>query len=451
MNFISNYKDPIKSISLLFLLFISCSFLIFIPKQSDFTLIAVGYALSFAAYLLFIKEFEAKYLFYGLLAGVLIRLILLFAFPNLSDDVYRFIWDGRLIHAGISPYLSLPSEVVAQSIPGLDQGLFDLLNSPGYYSIYPPVSQAVFYLATVGSSSPIGANLSMKIVLLLIELMGFYYLIRLLVDLYEDKELAFKTGMLFFLNPLLIVECVGNIHFEGMMLSLLAIALYFLNQSKLIRAAFFLALSIGTKLIPIVLLPYILIKLKGRERRLFFISSTFFTVAIFAPFLLGLEGNNFLESIDLYFRKFEFNASIYYLLRAIGYLWYGYNKIAVLGPVLAFIVLLWSIWYLLFKDKKEDLDIKELCKFGLFTLTLFYASSTTIHPWYITNLIFLSLFVGLRYPILWSYLITWTYINYSYVPYTENMWIVFVEYFVLFVFIVFELKCSGRRKTIPNN
>ena len=44
--------------------------------------------------------------------GISFRLVLLFAYPWLSDDFYRFIWDGLVIGENINPYEYTPSELM---------------------------------------------------------------------------------------------------------------------------------------------------------------------------------------------------------------------------------------------------------------------------------------------------------------------------------------------------
>ena len=64
----------------------------------------------------------------------MIRLMLLFSFPNLSDDIFRFIWDGRMCSLGINPYGYLPSEIV-DNHAALGAELYSELNSPNYFTI----------------------------------------------------------------------------------------------------------------------------------------------------------------------------------------------------------------------------------------------------------------------------------------------------------------------------
>ena len=70
--------------------------------------------------------------------AVFFRLIFLFSTPVLSDDFFRFIWDGRLLVGGFNPYLYLPSEVVNTPIfstANLSTTLYEGLNSPHYFTV----------------------------------------------------------------------------------------------------------------------------------------------------------------------------------------------------------------------------------------------------------------------------------------------------------------------------
>ena len=70
------------------------------------------------------------------------RLLFLLGIPVLSDDYFRFIWDGRLLAAGYNPYLYLPSALIDSSIAAdaqLDRVLFEGMNSPHYFYCVSPI------------------------------------------------------------------------------------------------------------------------------------------------------------------------------------------------------------------------------------------------------------------------------------------------------------------------
>src|SRR5579884_948487 len=122
----------------------------YIVKRSNFSQVIALFFFLFMLYWAIIKlnrtDFDYRH---ALFAAVVFRAVLLFALPNLSDDFYRFIWDGRLLAHGVNPFSHLPSYYASQnntdiSIFGLSRELFDKLNSPNYFTIYPPVCQYIF-------------------------------------------------------------------------------------------------------------------------------------------------------------------------------------------------------------------------------------------------------------------------------------------------------------------
>ena len=62
--------------------------------------------------------------------------------PSLSDDAYRYVWDGQVQAHGINPYQYVPQDPALEFLQ--DGALYDHLNSPAFYSVYPPVSQLIF-------------------------------------------------------------------------------------------------------------------------------------------------------------------------------------------------------------------------------------------------------------------------------------------------------------------
>lgn len=401
------------------------------PSQSDFGTILLTYALAFFSYFLILKQqWTVKSI---LIVALILRIILIPSFPNLSDDIYRFVWDGNLIVNGMNPYLYLPSElIVEQSAWTPDASyLFSELNSQEYFTVYPPMSQVVFGVSSfLGGQDLISSTLVMKVILCLAETALLFTLIRLLIIF----KLPSSRLALYALNPLVIIEVMANMHFEGMMLCLLCISWWLLLSQKFITAALAMAVSIGIKLIPLMMMPFMIVYLGWKRSFVFFAIIGMTLLLFFLPVLLYLDF--FWSSIDLYFRKFEFNGSIYYLLRWLGFQIKGFNLIHIIGPVLAMSTI-GLIAYL--TRRYHSADPLQLPKYWLLALTTYLILATTVHPWYVILLIGLCLFTNYRYPLLWSSLIILTYVNYSYEPYYENLWFVSCEYMFLFGFLFYEL------------
>lgn len=414
---------------------LACTFFLgFVPGQSDFAWIVLGYLPFFGAYLYVVQQAEKAPLRFYLGVAIVARVILLFALPQLSDDVYRFIWDGRLLTSGYNPFDHLPAHYLeaGQQVPGLDRTLFDQLNSPEYFTIYPPVAQASFALACwLFPTSIAGSALVMKLFLLLCEIGT----IALLPQLLKRFQLSALRSLIYALNPLLIVEIVGNLHYEGVMIFFLLVGLWWIQKEKYVPAAVAIALSIAAKLLPLLFLPFFIKRLGWRLSVRFFTVMGITLILLFLPLVNGVFLQNFGNSLDLYFRKFEFNGSVYYFLRWVGFQLKGYNTIASLGPWLAFTTFL-GITTAAYLDK--DLSWRTLPGRALFAICLYLFCTTTVHPWYVALPLVLCVFTNWRFPILWSALILLTYINYSYPVYFENLWIVSMEYILVFAFLFWE-------------
>jgi uncharacterized membrane protein len=415
-------------------------------EQSEFALLYPQYLVWFGLYWgVFQRVSARREIGFFFVVAVLLRLALVAAMPQLSDDVYRFIWDGRLWTQGISPFAQLPAHYLqaGQEVPGLTRALYDQLNSPAYYTIYPPLAQAIFGLGVwLFPGSLYGSTVVMKSVLFLFELGTLWILPKLLRQL----KLPARNVLIYALNPLIILELVGNLHFEGVMLFFLLAALWLMLEKRRWLSAVLFGLSAAAKLLSLLFLPLFLRALGWKRLIGYSALAVGLLALLFWPFLRGPGLDHFTQSLDLYFRRFEFNASIYYLLRALGKWQVGYNPIAVLGPALAVATFLIVMGLLIWGPRYGN---RALIQNMLFAITAYLLLATTVHPWYLTLSLGLCLFTRYRFPVLWSALIVLTYINYSYEPYRENLWMVALEYALVLGFLAWELHAVGRSSQKP--
>ena len=174
------------------------------------------------------------------------------------------------------------------------------------------------------------------------------------------------------------------------------------------------------------------------------------TVLLFLPFYSSEFINHYSETVALWFGQFEFNASLYYVARAIGYAATGYNQIATIGkfiPIIVIIVLL-GITFL-----RKNETMPKIISALLLSATFYYFTSTTIHPWYLATLVGLSVFTNYKFPLVWSFMIVLSYYAYSNTDYSENLWIVGLEYMVVYSIFIWEvfIKKSNSQKSLLNS
>lgn len=379
-------------------------------------------------------------------ASLAFRFALLFSVPSLSDDFYRFIWDGRLLASGYHPFAEVPSFYIAHpvAIPGIDAELFNHLNAKETFTVYPPFAQFIFWLSVVLSSGSVyGSVIVMKLIIFTFEVATLW----LFASVLRQFRVPPARVLLYALNPLVIIELTGNLHFEGIMIFFLLLSVWLLMaqpRTPLAPAAY--ALSICTKLITLVFLPLFLRYLGWRKTLVFWIMTAVFTVLFFLPLLNRETAEGLSSSLGYYFQRFEFNASIYYLIREAGYALAGFNIIQYAGPFLgavAAILILIISFRNLPAEKPGTLD-ERLFRQMLWCLLIYFLSTTILHPWYIITLFAISILTPYRFPLLWTGLIFLTYAGYGKNSFEENLFLVAVEYIILFAYLLYELLWTKR-------
>nr|WP_299387451.1 mannosyltransferase [Allomuricauda sp.] len=412
-------------------------------ERSDFPkLLSLFAALFFLHYkLIQFEKWNPRFL---LFFGVAFRLVLLVAEPNLSQDYYRFIWDGELIKNGINPYIHLPKELILQeNLPianaqELLEGMGNL--SARHFSNYPPINQLIFTLSTfLGGGTIMGAIISMRMIIILADV-GILYFGRKLL---QHLNLSTHTIFWYFLNPLVIIELTGNLHFEGTMLFFFVWAMYLLAKQKWTWAAPVYAISILVKLVPLLFLPILLKYLGLKKSVLFYLAVGICCVLLLLPFYSSVFVNNYSETVGLWFSNFEFNAGIYNGIKQIAVHCFDakpWELVKVYGSWIARLTVIGAL-LVAFIGKNQNIHI--VCTSMLWVLAGYYLLSTTVHPWYIVFLVLLSVFTKYRFAMVWSMLVVLSYFAYSNPEYEENLWLLAIEYIVVFGYMIYEL--MGKR------
>lgn len=427
-------------------------------SRSDFWSLLLAYGLFFGLYLGLVQPYlwggqtdlDKKKVQRLIYLGVALRVLLLFSLPNLSDDVYRFIWDGRLTIGGIHPFAHTPQAIIDQglSTKGISDELFHLLNSKQYYTVYPPICQAIFALSALISPYGIeGATVVMKLFLLGCEISTVWILYRF----NTGTKLARSGGaVLYALNPLAIIEITGNCHFEGAMICFMVAGLWALRRQKVAMSALFWALATASKLLPILFVPILWAYLGFKNFVRFSLVYGISMLLFFAPLFQQEVLVNMSKSINLYFKKFEYNASIYYLIRHVGFRQTGYNKGELIGPWLAKVVVLgvlalavWVWWRYrrLGVAYTQEQKFTILCTALLFASFLHLACSTTVHPWYVLVPFALSILgTQQQFPLYWTGLVILSYSHYMGGHALEHYEFIALEYIALCWFWVWKSK-----------
>ncbi len=414
-------------------------------ERTDFIkLVTLFAALFFLCFKLI--QFEKWNFRFLLIIGILSRLVFLFTEPNLSQDFYRFIWDGELVSNFLNPYLNVPDTLIEQSdlVIANAQQLYDGMGSLSarHFSNYPPLNQLLFAIAAIlGGKSILGSIVALRGIVILADIGIFYFGRKLLKNLNRSPHLIFW----YFLNPLVIIELTGNLHFEGAMLFFFVWAMYLLSVNKWQWAGVVLACSISVKLVPLLFLPLFLKHFNFKKSLLFYSIIGATSIVLFAPFYSSEFIYNYSKTIGLWFSNFEFNAGLYNGIKKIAIQfeakpWELIKTYGKLTPILTIAIVL------LFTFLRKNQNLTVLLSSMLWILTLYYFISPTVHPWYVIFLVTLTIFTPYRFALLWSAVVVLSYFAYSRTDFKESLWLLAIEYLSVYAYLIYEIITHRNKK-----
>ena len=262
-----------------------------------------------------------------IIVAMLLRFLFLFRPPELSDDLYRYLWDGLQVLSGHNPYSTAPLNI--QPHNEVSYHLLKLINHPDLITIYPPAAQVIFAAGAYLSKNFLG----LKIVLLIMDLMTCILLIKLLstIGLPAWRAIIYAwhplpvleigssghvdgAGILFFFLTLVILIALSRIHPSRFNIKLPSHSL-FKRYLLALAAGFTFAWAALVKLFPLLFLPGIFILVTKRNRMLFLIGLLTGVSVLTLPFMPDIR--NMLITLNMYAQNWEFAGFAFRSLRSI--------------------------------------------------------------------------------------------------------------------------------------
>ncbi len=305
--------------------------------------------------------------------GLLLRLAFLPLLPGLTDDLYRYIWDGWLQVEGINPYRYVPEDQAL--VPFQSSFLYEKLNSQPYYSVYPPFAQTAF--AVGGWAYTIAGWPTAYYVL-----KGLFGIAEFGGVLLLSRLTTARNLLLYAWNPLVLLETAGQGHTEALLVPLVVGLIWAARRGAGKLASVVVAGAGLIKIYPFVLGPFLLRRYGWTAIWPGMLVLIGFSLPYAAPYTFS----HLWDSVDLFARLFEFNAGPYYLTKYFFWLWTGADWSKQIGPSFRYLFLaLLPLLYVL--DWKQDWSLRRA---SLITIGLFLILSTTVHPWYILPILALG-------------------------------------------------------------
>jgi hypothetical protein len=354
------------------------------------------YGLAFIAYLAAViwVERTGQYswrLIWG--AAILFRVLLLCTQPSLSDDIYRYLWDGYVANQGISPY-AYPID--APELDYLDIPERTQANNRWMASPYLPAAQMLF--AGLARFFPLKA-IYFQIAAVIFDLLSGWLIGRLLTAVHLPQ----RRLLLYLWNPLVIVSAAHGAHVDLWMvfLTLFAVWLAFtsLPFPETWRAGqwlnfwlppFLLGLATLTKILPILLIPIMFWQWRWRRWLVFGVVTG--GLLLSAAFRAGwglsgpLDGKGLFGALRIYGAQCQFNSGLFHGLEdglaAAGTTQPNAWAKGIMG--LVFLVILIIIWLLARHSRSDKRAVLRLMTAPFMAYLLL---TTTVHPWYMIILL----------------------------------------------------------------
>jgi hypothetical protein len=206
--------------------------------------------------------------------AVMMRLPMALAPVGYDNDMVRYLWDGRVQLLGYNPYGVVPSN---PAVAHTHTEQTARMPSRHDRTPYPPAAQLFFRLVVSMSDS----TLAMKLALLICDLLTMVVLWRWLVTTGRSAWLTLAYAW----NPLVVFEIAHSGHIDALGAMWTVAAAFWLARRRTQLASIAFVLAIATKLLPIVLAPLFL----GRVRKRDVIVGTVFLVALYLPFVSGSD------------------------------------------------------------------------------------------------------------------------------------------------------------------
>ena len=305
----------------------------------------------------------------GLIFAALFRLSIIFFPPYLSDDIYRYIWDGRVQAAGINPYRYIPAE---DSLAQLrDDKIYPYINRRDTaHTIYPPVAEAAFLVITRFSESVTW----MKVAMVGFEAVAVWAIIQLLVSF----GFARQRVLIYAWHPLVVWEFAGSGHIDALAIAFIALTLLARRKNKETATGLLLACATCVKLFPVVLLPAVY-KRWSWKMPVAFVAAV---VIAYLPYL-GVGPMKALGSLPFYATERGLLTGEQYFLLALARQVFHVNVPTVAYFIFVIVVLgALSLWMM-----RERSDDTQYLRNGLLIASVFLLLLAPHFSWYFTWLI----------------------------------------------------------------
>ena len=277
--------------------------------------------------------------------------------PSLSTDIYRYLWEGRVVNAGFNPF-ELPPD--SPELEHLRDENYEPINHKHLETIYPPFAQFVF-----AAGAAIRSDVTtQKVIFVFFDLAVMAVLLVLLRATGRNPGLVVVYGW----SPLIVVEFAHSGHMDSIGIFFMLAAVLLLTLKRAGSGVLTLAISFLSKFLAAALLPFLILR-----RRYALWLPLFLFVAVIGYIPFAGASSNLVSSLRVYGENWQFNSLLFHGIQRVV------DRRDWIRMALLSILVLFSVY----QARRQ----KDVLRYLYRVIGVAILLSPTVYPWYLSWLI----------------------------------------------------------------
>lgn len=416
-------------------------------KTMPFELFFVIFTLSFLIYFLTILKIpdikaSKTNLFIIFVSAIMLRIVLVPSIPIHENDIYRYLWDGKVALEGINPFKYAPERAMIapdnlsdekdladfETLKKLrieDREAYKRIGYKDVPTIYPPLTQVFFIISNMISRGSISF---MKFLIVLFDIWAIFLIYKILQTLKINPLYCIVYAWC----PLVLKEYANSGHYDTLCISLVLLAIYSLLKKKSKTSGAIMGLAVLAKFYPLIFIPFYL----RRKNIKAFLIAILVILTGYLPFFIWGKVNllQVFAGLGAYTKSWAINGAVFEFVYALLAMFrddpYYLSKYLC---AIAF-VLFWL--FIFIKKKASNVDFIKHCFFVLLALFLL---SPVGDPWYFCWIIPFLCIYRCKSIIVLSYLLIISYFDFTRDFGKFNLGLFTIDYLILVQYVPFYL------------
>jgi len=291
----------------------------------------------------------------------------LFSSSPLSNDIYRYYWDGKVMNQGLNPYVYSPD---ANQLRLLRDSNWERVMNKDVQTMYPPLSQVVFAISYFVFPS----TFTLRLFSVSFNLLSIWVLILILKELGLDV----RYSIIYAWSPLAAIEFANSGHIDSLAVFLTLLSFLALIRKRRALSSAALALAVLSKVYPLLFAGLFLPRWEKKGALIF--------AGVIATFYLSFlgAGAELFQGFSFFVRRGLFNGSLFPLLLAGLGIIMGKVESLLVSKTVVLLVFLCFLTYLYSRSLQQEENDLLLWRYSFWLTGAFLLLSPTVHPWYLT-------------------------------------------------------------------